>query len=490
MLESAIQRVRTRQRFTRSMVFILAWFVMPLSALAAEEQSIATLRQMGKAFASIAEKASPAVVGIQASRPLGSSGRDRTERDRSLEDEFFRYFFGPRSVPRDRDERAPRQIAQGSGFIISSDGYILTNNHMVGGADSVEVQLADGRQARAKIIGADVQTDVAVIKIDETNLPYIELADSDRLEVGEWVIAIGNPFGLSHTVTAGIVSAKGRSQIGIADYEDLIQTDAAINLGNSGGPLLNLDGKAVGMNTAIIGPGGNVGIGLAIPSNMARDIYTQLKESGQVVRGYLGVGIGDLDPEMAEFFDLGDAEAKGVLITQVTEGSAAERAGMKRDDIVVELDGEAMDNANTFRNRVAMHKPGSEVEIVVLRDGRRRTLTATLDARPDGMSAASAEPEVQAQVGMTVQTLTEELAQRLGYEGLSGVVVTDVTPGSAADDEGVPRGALIREVNRKPIRNVREFNDAIEAAREGGKALLLIRIEDIDRYVVLDLSQQ
>jgi serine protease Do len=358
---------------------------------------------------------------------------------------------------------------------------------MVGEAESVEVQLADGRQADAEIIGADPETDVAIIKIDEADLPVIKLADSDRLEVGEWVIAIGNPFGLSHTVTAGIVSAKGRSQIGIADYEDLIQTDAAINLGNSGGPLLNLNGEAVGMNTAIIGPGGNVGIGLAIPSNMAQDIYMQLKESGKVVRGFLGVGIADVSPEMTEFFGVDDA--KGVLIQQVTEDSAAEKAGMKRGDIVVELEGETVDNANTFRNRVAMHKPGTKVKIVVMRDGKRRTLIATLDARSNELSEMRQEPEVRARLGMTVQTLTDELAERLGFDGLTGVVVTEVVPGSAADKAEIERGSLIREVDRQSIENVREFNDAMEAARERGKALLLVRSDDLDRYVILDLSE-
>ncbi len=488
MLKSEPRGSRTRRPSAMSMFFVLVWFVMSSSTLVAEDQSIATLRQMGKAFASIAEKASPAVVGIRATKTMRASSRNQLDREqtRPFEDDLFRYFFGPRSSPRGRSEREPRQVAQGSGFIISSDGYILTNNHMVGGAESVMVQLADGRQAKAKIIGADPETDVAIIKIEEKGLPYIELADSDSLDVGEWVIAIGNPFGLSRTVTAGIVSAKGRS-VGIADFEDLIQTDAAINMGNSGGPLLDLDGKAVGMNTAIIGPGGNVGIGLAIPSNMVRDIYTRLKESGKVVRGYLGVGLGDVVPDMAEFFGLD--EAKGVLITQVIEDSAAEKAGVKRDDIVVELDGQVVDNANVFRNRVAMHKPGTKVEIVVLREGKRRTITATLDARPDDSSVASDEPEVRARLGMTVQTLTEELAQRLGYEGLSGVVVTDVTPGSAADDEGIERGALIREVDRRPITNVREFNNAIEKAQARGKVLLLVRIEAIDSYVLLDLTE-
>lgn len=464
-------------------------FGAPLSALAEDDHSIATLRQMGKAFATIAEKASPAVVGVEAEKKVASGPGSREysfgDPRSPFDDDLFKYFFGPRT-PRRYEQPESRQVARGSGFVISRDGYILTNNHVVGDAVKVTVSLDDGQKHAAKIIGADPETDVAVIKIDKENLPYVELADSDALEVGEWVIAIGNPFGLSHTVTAGIVSAKGRSGMRIANYEDFIQTDAAINFGNSGGPLLNLDGRAVGINTAIIGPGGNVGIGLAIPSNMAKDIYRQLKESGTVVRGFLGVGIEDVTPENAEFFDLD--EAKGVLITQVTEDSAAEKAGMKRGDVVVTFEGEPVDSANDFRNRVAMYKPGTKVELVFLRDGRPKTLKVTLGERPTGLASGRVQTESRDRLGITVQTLTDELAQRLGYEGLSGVVVTEVEPGSEAADKGIQRGSLIREVDRKEIGNVREFNQAIEKAQERGKALLLVRYEDFDRYVVVDLA--
>ena len=472
-----------------SAICLFLLFAAPLSALAEDEHSIATLRQMGKAFASIAEKASPAVVGVEAEKKVASGPRPRDysfgDPRSPFDDDLFKYFFGPRT-PRRYEQPESTQVARGSGFVISRDGYILTNNHVVGDAVKVTVSLDDGQKHTAKIIGADPETDVAVIKIDKDNLPYVELADSDALEVGEWVIAIGNPFGLSHTVTAGIVSAKGRSGMRIANYEDFIQTDAAINFGNSGGPLLNLDGRAVGINTAIIGPGGNVGIGLAIPSNMAKDIYRQLKESGTVVRGFLGVGIEDVTPEKAEFFDLD--EAQGVLITQVTEDSAAEKAGMKRGDVVVKFEGQPVDSANDFRNRVAMYKPGTKVELVFLRDGKQKTLKITLGERPAGLASARVQTESRDRLGITVQTLTEELAQRLGYDGLSGVVVTEVEPGSEAADKGIQRGSLIREVDRKEIGSVREFNEAIEKAQERGKALLLVRYEDFDRYVVVDLT--
>jgi serine protease Do len=469
---------------------------LPVSARAEDEQSIATLRRMGKAFASIAEKASPAVVGIQAEKTVrpGSGGDfGFNEPFSPFDQDMFRYFFGPRT-PR-RPERPPsRQMARGSGFIITRDGYILTNNHLVGEAEEVTVSLDSGEEYTAEIVGTDPETDVAVIRIKADNLPYVELADSDTLEVGEWVIAIGSPFGLSQTVTAGIVSAKGRSGLRVASYEDFIQTDAAINFGNSGGPLLNLDGKAVGMNTAIIGPGGNVGIGLAIPSNMAQDIYNQLKQSGKVTRGFLGVYLGDVEPDMTEFFDLD--EAKGVLISQVTADSPAEKAGLKRGDIIIELENEPVESANDFRNRIAMYKPESRVKLVVLRDGRRRTLTATLGKRPDDMTASRTQSDVRGTLGITVQTLTEELAQRLGYEGYTGVVVTDVEPGSEAAAEGIRRGALIQEVNHEEIASVREFNQAIKKAQEQAaekgqervNVLLLVRYDDVDQYVVVRLS--
>jgi serine protease Do len=303
------------------------------------------------------------------------------------------------------------------------------------------------------------------------------------------VVAIGNPFGLSHTVTAGIVSAKGRSRIGVADYENFIQTDAAINFGNSGGPLLNLDGKAVGINTAIIGPGGNVGIGLAIPSNMASDIFAQLKESGEVIRGFLGVRMDEVDPGMGQYFELDDD--RGVVIMEVVPDSPAEKAGIKADDVVVELEGQLVEGVNDFRNRVAMYKPGSRVDLMVVRDGKRKKLSAVLAKQPgDGFAMGTSNKAVQETLGMSLQTLTEEYASRLGYEDLKGVVVTDVRPGSLAAEAELQAGTLIMEVNRKPVRNVREFNEAIEKAQNDGRVLLRVRDEDWTRLVMLRLSEK
>ena len=471
-----------------SVISVLLLSVLPVTAWGQDDPSIASLRQMGKAFATIANKASPAVVGVKATkaaRSLELRPRDPLDEDPSgpmNENDLFEYFFR-RQMPRQSPRPRQREIAQGSGFIVTADGYILTNNHLVGNTEKVSVKLSDGRSIDAKVIGADADSDVAVIKVEAEGLPFLELADSASLEVGEWVIAIGNPFGLSHTVTAGIVSAKGRSGLDVANYEDFIQTDAAINFGNSGGPLLNLDGKVVGINTAIIGAAGNIGIGLAIPINMAKDVYTQYRETGSVVRGFLGVYPIDIEPDMAEFFGLKDN--KGVLISQVTENSAADEAGLKRDDVVVEFDGVPVDNANDFRNRVAMHKPDSEVSLVILREGKRMDFKIKLAKRPTEMAVAGEQPESPGNLGFTVQALSEELAQRLGYEGLDGVVVAEVEPGSQADEKGIRRGTLIRAVDREPVSTVREFKDAVRKAQSRGKVLLLLRDEGVDRYVVL-----
>ena len=453
---------------------LLLFFSTPFSALAADPDSISALKQMGKAFASIAEKASPAVVGLKAEKIVTQDSQ--TYFNSPFGDDFFEYFFGPRP-PRQRSPRRYQQpqTALGSGFIISADGYILTNNHMVDGAEKVEVELADGRKFTAEITGTDPDSDVAVIKIDASKLPHLELADSDALEVGEWVLAIGNPLGLSHTVTAGIVSAKGRSGFGLATIENFIQTDAAINFGNSGGPLINLDGKVVGINTAIVGATGNIGIGFAIPINMAKYAYEQLREGGAVERGFLGIEFKDITPELAAALDL-ERDAKGVVISNVIEDSAAEKAGLKYYDVIVEFEGQPVEKSNEFLNRVAMLSPDTKVEVVVLRDGERKKFTIKLGKRPpeEELTGTLAADTVE-ELGFTVENLTDELRERLGYEGESGVIVTEVEPGSQAAQAGIAPGALIKEVNRQEIKNTREFNEAIKKAEKKGRALLLIR---------------
>jgi serine protease Do len=472
----------------------------PLSLFAEDKledkESLAMLRQMGKALAKVAERASPAVVGLEAQKTVVrdySTFENLPFGDESdpFGDDFWNFFRYRRSPsPRQRTPQPRKDVttAKGSGFIISSDGYILTNNHMVGDAEKINIELGDGRKFTAKRVGADPETDVAVVKIEADKLPYLELADSDSVEVGEWVLAIGNPLGFSHTVTAGIVSAKGRSGLNLATYENFIQTDAAINFGNSGGPLINLDGKVVGINTAIVGPGGNIGIGFAIPINMAKNIAEQLMKGGGIERGYLGLLPQDLSPELAEEFGLKDK--KGVLVPEVSEGSAADKAGLKHNDVILELNGQPVESADEFRNKIAMIKPGTDVKLTIWRDGEKKTITATLAKRPPLEELAGA-PDVTETLGFTVSSITDELASRYGYKGPpSGVVVTNVESGSQAEQVGIAPGAVIKEVNRAQVRNLQEFNDAIEKAREKGMVLLLVKRERYTFYALLAIPKK
>jgi serine protease Do len=478
---------------------ILSLSFVPLTALSEDDRSIDVLRQMGKAFAKIAEKTSPAVVAIKAEKRVIIDSPYDDQTDPSGED-FFNYFFR-RQMPQQRrtpQRRMPRpeyrQTAQASGFIVSPDGYIITNNHLVEDVNEVKVTLADGREFTAKVTGTDPDSDVAVVKIkDNGNLPYLEFADSDTIEVGEWVLAIGNPFGLSHTVTAGIISAKGRNGLGISNYEDFIQTDAAINPGNSGGPLVDLDGKVVGINTAIVNPSmmgsaGNIGIGLAIPVNMAKAVYEQLVKRGKVVRGFLGVAIQDLTPALAESFKLKDV--KGILVSDITKGSAAEKAGFKTGDVILELDGKPIQRAADLRERVAMKGPGAEVSIEVLRDGKKKTLTAKLDEKPTNEQLAGAKASTTERLGIIVQNMTDDLAKQFDLEGLKGVVVTDVEQGSPAASAGIQPGSLIQEVNRQPVENTKQFNEEIEKAMKEGRVMLRVRYENSSIFIVLTLPKE
>jgi len=477
------------------LVLIVFSLISPLSALAEDSKGIDTLRQLGKAFASIAEKDSPAVVSIKANQAITQTYSGPFG-DSPFDDEFFEQFFGrqfrrqqPQQQQRQPQQRKIIRPVQGSGFIVSKEGYILTNNHVVEDADKIMVTLMDGRELQAKLIGADPSTEVAVIKIDANDLHALELADSDTIEVGEWVIAIGNPFGLSHTVTVGIVSAKGRSGLGLSTYEDFIQTDAAINPGNSGGPLIDLDGKVVGINTAIVGSSGNIGIGLAIPINMAKSIYDQLVQKGKVVRGFLGVTIQDITPDLAESFKLKDT--KGVIVPDVSPDSAAAKAGLKAGDIITAFDDKPVEKAAEFQRRVAMKKPGSEVEITVLRDDKKQTLTAKLEERPsdEQIAANTTKEQASEKLGVTVQNLTDDLAKQFGFVGQKGVLVTDVESDSPAAMAGIQPGSLIQEVNRKSVESVKEFKEAVGAAAKEGKVMLRVRYEKSSIFVVLTIPK-
>jgi len=450
----------------------------------AQEQGIENLKQTGMAFRAVAKQVSPAVVFIKVEKETTGNQPGMTPFGSPFGDEFFRRFFG--TPPDSRGERKPRKrhsVGQGSGFIVTPDGTIMTNNHVVEDASRITVFLQDGRELEAETVGTDPATDVAIIKIDESDLPYLKLGDSDQLEVGDWVLAFGNPFGLSHTLTAGIVSAKGRSGMGLSDYENFIQTDAAINPGNSGGPLVNLDGRVVGMNTAIFSrSGGSMGIGFAIPINMAQQVRTQLVEHGKVTRGHLGVYIQDLNQDLAESFGLPDT--KGILIAKIIEDSPAEQAGLEQGDILLTLDDEPVGKVAEFRNRIAMMAPETKIKVGLLRDGKDKTLTVSIGKREDDSEMSASEPGSAAELGMSLQALTPELREQLGYEDETGVLVTNVEPGSPAANAGIARGALILEVNRKPVTSPEQIKQAL-LDNPDRPLLLLVRHKDATRYLAL-----
>jgi len=376
----------------RILLFALVFVMLPVLA---QEGGIESLRQTGKAFASVARAVSPSVVFIQvegkASSPAITGFSSPFGDESPFNDDLFERFFGEqfRGIPRQEAPRGKRRtIGQGSGFVFESkDGllsdksYILTNNHVVENADKIRVKLKDGREFTAEVAGADPQSDVAVLEIDTGVLPALPLGDSSKLEVGEWVVAIGNPFGLSHTLTVGVVSAKGRTSLGINDYEDFIQTDAAINPGNSGGPLVNLDGEVVGINTAIFSrSGGYMGVGFAIPIDLAKGIANQLMDTGEVTRGYLGIVIQALTPELAESFDL--ENKAGILVAQVTEDSPAAQAGLQQGDVIVAYQGKPVMDVGSFRNRVSLTLPGSREQLTIIRGGKRHGITVPLENSP------------------------------------------------------------------------------------------------------------
>jgi serine protease Do len=448
--------------------------------------AIAGARDLSQAFTAVTKKVAAAVVYVDVEKviPAGNSQSQMEGFPPGFDEEQLRRFFGDRLPQFQMPQQPRRSQGQGSGFIISQDGYILTNNHVVGDADRMTVTLADGREFNAELVGADARSDVAVIKVDADDLPTLAMGDSEAVEVGEMVLAVGSPFGLAGTVTSGIVSATGRSSMGIADYENFIQTDAAINPGNSGGPLVNLQGQAIGINTAIASrTGGYMGIGFAIPINMARSICEQLIESGSVTRGYVGVTIQELTKDLAASFGIEGTD--GVLIGDVQADSPAAEAGLQAGDVIVEFDGQQVTDMAPFRNLVAQTSPGNKVQLQVIRDGQRKSLTITIGALPDSPAerAAKASDEVESQ-GFTVRPLDADLAERLGLDEQQGVVVASVEPGSAAARAGLEAGMLIEQVNRTPVSSIAEFKQALKDGKDK-TTLLRVKTGDHSRYVVI-----
>ena len=428
-------------------------------------------------FTDVAKRVTPAVVNITTvmtenvadGSPVPDELRERMEE-----------FFGKPSGPRDRrpgdpfDHRAPRR-GQGSGVIISPDGYIVTNNHVIAQAREVSVTLPDKREFRGKIIGVDPKSDLAVIKINGGHLPTVTWGDASSLQVGEYVLAVGNPFGLNSTVTLGIVSAVGRGQMGITQYEDFIQTDAAINPGNSGGALVNTKGELVGINTAIFSQsGGYQGVGFAVSSTMAKPIYESLIKTGKVVRGYLGIGLQGLNQDLAMAFGLTDA--KGALISDVKAGSPADQAGLKQGDVIVSYQGTLVEDGVALQRLVTRTTVGVRVTLHVIRAGHERELTLRVGEQPDESKIAKVQhgDSDAALSGLVVEELDQDRAKQLGFQGTSGVVVTRVAPDSGAERAGLSAGDVIQEMNRRPIKSVKDFEKVSADLKKGANVLMLI----------------
>jgi serine protease Do len=464
-----------------------------LPRLNVQTNSIVRDDRVPASFASVVKKVGPSVVTIHSTRTSQMDPR----RNPLLNDPFFRRFFGGeeeengesrRGRPRQRQERG-----MGSGVIVSSDGYILSNNHVVEEADEVTVGFVEGGpRLKAKVVGTDPQTDISVLKVAGTNLPALTITDSSNLQVGDLVLAVGNPFGVGQTVTMGIVSAVGRGGFGIVDYEDFIQTDASINPGNSGGPLVDAQGRLVGINTAILsGAGGNIGIGFSVPINMARSVMERIIEHGKVVRGFLGVRIQEVTPELAKEFNL--PAQTGALIGDVTPNSPAARAGLQAGDVITEFNGRKVTDSRNLRLMVAQTAPTTQVSLKLLREGKERALSATLAELPTE-ELASAEPRQRPSGGRAMQGLSglevTDLDARFRRQfdipsDMRGVIVTSIDPDSGAYEAGLKPGDVIIEVNRQKVGNTRELTQAIQKAK-GGRLLLRVWSQGGGRFVVIE----
>lgn len=432
-------------------------------------------------LAELVKRLKPSVVNIsttsvvtaqpfQFRSPFGGGENDPFE-------EFFDKFFGGEGAP----QREFRQRGLGSGFIMSEDGYIITNNHVIEKARDISVILEDGGEYEAKVIGKDPKTDVALLKIEpDRKLQAISFGNSDQLEIGDWVVAIGNPFGLGHTVTTGIVSAKGRS-LGLGAYDDFIQTDAAINPGNSGGPLFNLRGNVVGVNTAIIA--GGQGIGFAIPANIAKYVVNQLRTEGKVVRGWLGVMVQQITPEIAESLELKDT--RGALVADVTPGGPADKAGVKRGDVIVEFNGNKIKEMAELPKTVATTSPGTESELKLLRNGNEKVYELKLGILPDEVAQSGVTgEEIEKDLGLVVQELSPQIQRRLGIQD-AGVVITNVRQGSVAAEAGLQPGDIVLEVNRKKVESLGDYRKAMDSVKGGETALFLVKRDNNTIYVAI-----
>lgn len=440
-----------------------------------------SLADFKNGFSTVLAPALPAVVNISSTKIVKTQ-----QMPDFFNDPMFRQFFGDQFPPSQQGPQSEREYGLGSGVIVNSDGYLLTNNHVVADASDVEVFTQDRKKFKAKVIGTDPRTDIAVIKIDATGLPTLTLGDSSKLKVGDVVFAIGQPFGIGETATMGIVSATGRGLGGaIEHYEDFIQTDAAINPGNSGGALIDLHGNLIGINTAILsGGGGNQGVGFAIPINMARYVMDQIVDHGHVIRGYMGVSIQGVDPDMAQAFGL--SRGGGALIADVSPDSPASKAGLQRGDVVLKLNGQDVNGPDDLSVHISELAPGTVAHLQIFRNGQNKDVDVTLGEAPEkNPTSKSSQTAPSALKGLQVQNLTSDIARQLNLPaGETGVVVSEVDPSSAAAEAGIQRGDVIQEVNREPVHNVEQYRQAL-AANKNASILLLINRAGTTHYVVV-----
>ncbi len=453
----------------------------PLNITLARSEAPVSLGDFANGFSSVLKPVLPAVVNIHSSKVVKPQSGGAMP---FSNDPFFQQFFGNQFGQ--QQMRPEREQSLGSGVIITSDGTILTNNHVIDGATDIEVQLSDKREFKAKLIGTDPRTDIAVLKIDASGLPTLAIGDSSRLQVGDMIFAVGDPFGVGETATMGIVSATGRSGLGIENYEDFVQTDAPINPGNSGGAMVDLHGNLIGINTAIATGGGegSVGIGFAIPINMARSVMDQLVAHGKVVRGYLGLIPQDVSPQIAQQFGL--SGPGGALIGDVSPDSPASKAGLKRGDVILKLNGQPVNSANDLRLRISQTPPGTDVKLQISRDGKTQDISVDLGEFPEKeANATPGQSNTGGLQGINVQDLTPDLAQQLNLPaGIHGVVVSDVDPASPAAAD-LQRGDVIQEVNHKPISNVEQYKQAL-ATTGDQPVLLLVNRGGATQYVVVE----
>jgi len=476
--------LRINSYFFRLFVLVISVFLVDFAfnkSCHADEskiskETIEILSKVGQATAEIVDAVKPAVVNISTTRTIKTQGGF----DPFFDDPFFRRFFGDRfKAPKER-----KSSGLGSGVIVDSNGYILTANHVIQGSEEIKVTLSDKREFMGKIVGSDAMSDIAVIKIEAKDLPVVKMGDSSKLRVGETVLAIGSPYGLSQTVTMGIVSAVGRANVGIADYEDFIQTDAAINPGNSGGALVNVRGELVGINTAIFSTsGGYQGIGFAVPTSMAKAVMDSLINKGKVVRGWIGVAIQNLTPELAKQFNL--SEDKGVLIGDVVEDGPADKAGLQRGDVIIEFDGKKIEDPNQLRNKVAVTEPGQEIEVKIIREGKNLIKKIIVGELPSEIHKLSKGEYNNSLSGIAVQNITSELIERLGLPSkIYGVIIEDIDEESPAFGI-LKEGDVILEINRQKITNMKDYDKVVSKIKSDKEILLLIYRDRATIYITL-----